>query len=329
MKQFYQEKQYGGCGVKILLIVGFLVLTPVFARSQDGIPKQDSSNNKTDARRQSAAAKAPNLSAEEIAALVSKSGEQMTRMNAIIFYNYLYVQTDIEYELDERGQVAREKSKVYEIYPVRGRSNVRVPLGENGKPLTAEKIERERRRAAEELLEAEKKSARTQNQPAVAAAAAQPSDKRFYSIGIALTQRAFGGKMKLPIRPTDFLVSHEFYAARPAMLDNREIILMSFRPRPNFVFDKSNLTFGEGLDEFNRIMAQLGGRIWIDAAEKVIVRLEAAPVQEANFAETAKSEQPNENVPLGFEFARLPNGVWTPSRSWLDAYGRETVSTLR
>jgi hypothetical protein len=310
--------------MKLLIIVGFLFFAPVFTHAQSESPKQDSLPNGGTNTQRSLSEKTSNLNAGEIAALVRETGERMTRMNAIIFYNYLFVQADIEYELDKRGQTAREKSKVYEIYPVRGRSPVRVQLSEDGKPFSSEKIERERERAAAELVEAEKKLARTQNQSA-SVAAAQPPDKRFYSIGIGLAQRTLGGKINLPIRPTDFLVSHEFYAARPTMFDNRETILMSFRPRPNFVFDKSHVTFQEGLEDFNRIMARLGGRIWIDAADKTIVRLEASPVQESNFAEAVKSDAPNTDVPLGFEFTRLPNGVWSPSRNWLNSYGRENV----
>lgn len=310
--------------MKIVLVVVFLFFAPVSARPQNDAARRDSAGDSIAARRQSAA----DLTGEQIARLVEKCGERTTRLSAIIFYNYSFAQADIEYETDKRGRATGEKSKVFEMYPVRGRSPVRVQLSENGVPLGAEKIRRERERAAAELLEAERKSAQTQNGQPLAAAAAtttQTSSKRFSSFGIVLTQRSFGGKTNLPIRPTDFLISHDFYDARRTTLGGRETVLLSFRPRPNFVFDKSSLTFQEGIDEFNRVMTQLGGRIWIDAADQTIARLEAAPARESNFAETVKSDEPNDDVPLGFESNRLPNGVWTPRRSWLNAYGRETV----
>lgn len=315
--------------MKMLLIVGFLFFIPVFAHPQEKAAKQDSlPNGEINSRPQQRALEKEisslNLTAEAIAALVSQCGERTTRMNGIIFYNYSYVQADIAYEFDKHGRATRERSKTYEIYPARGRRYVRVQIGEDGIPLSPEKIERERKRAADELIEAEKKSAQTQNTRA--AASTEPS-KRFWSTGILLTLRTSGGlgSLNLPIRPTDFLVSHDFSAARRTTFNGRETILLDFHPRPNFVFDKTNVSFQTGLDDFNRVMTRLGGRIWIDAADKVVVRLEAIPLQDLNSAETVKSDAPDPDAPLGFEFARLANGVWTPSRSWLNAYGRENI----
>ena len=72
-------------------------------------------------------------------------------------------------------------------------------------------------------------------------------------------------------------------------------------------------------------MAQLGGKVWIDAADKVIARLEAMPLGEISDAGASAKDQPVANAPLGFEFARLQNGTWVPSRSWYNSYGRVNV----
>lgn len=314
--------------VKIFLIGGIIVLSSTLVRAQNETSKQIAAPSAAMVSQpQIASGKTSDLTANEIATLVRECGERTTRMSAIIFYNYSYAQTESEFEYDKQGRAGGEKSKGFEMYPVRGRSPVRVQTSENGVPLKPEKIERERERALAELLEAERKAANAPPQPAAVSAVTQPPVKSYSSFGIVLTQRTSGGfgKMNYPLRPTDFLVSHEFYAPRRVPLDNRETVLLRFRPRPDFVFDKSNLSFGEGIDGFNRIMRQLGGRIWIDAADKTIARLEAFPVDDANFAEFIKSDEPDPNAPLGFESARLPNGVWTPRRNWLNGYAREKI----
>ncbi len=96
---------------------------------------------------------------------------------------------------------------------------------------------------------------------------------------------------------------------------------MSFRPRPNFVYDAINFPFQDGIEDFASVMAQVGGRMWVDAADRVIMRLEAAPLQDLN----AAGDAPSENAPIGFELMRLSTGVWMPRRSWYHSYGREDV----
>jgi hypothetical protein len=307
--------------MKTLPAVSLVIVLLVSACPRGSAGQVSPSKQETVEPRRRVADEPPKLSPGEAAALADECGKRVTRMSAFVAYNYTYTQTDFEYELDKLGRVGREKSSAYEVYPVRGRPNVRVQLSEDGVPLSPERVERERKRAAEELTAAEERAAQAQSRQGTAAA--RPPSRRLWSLGIALTLRTSGGlgRLNLPIRPTDFLVSHEFYAPRRAVLGGREAVLLDFRPRAGFVFDRLNAGFEDGLEEFNRLMAQLGGRIWIDAADKVIARVEVAPVTESNPA----GDAPNESAPLGFEYARLPNGVWVPSRSWLNAYGREKV----
>jgi hypothetical protein len=79
--------------------------------------------------------------------------------------------------------------------------------------------------------------------------------------------------------------------------------------------------FSEGVEDFGRVMERLGGRLWIDAEDRVIARIEAAPAEEAQVA----GDGPDAKVPLGFEFTRLPNGTWAPRLNWYNSYGREVL----
>lgn len=73
----------------------------------------------------------------------------------------------------------------------------------------------------------------------------------------------------------------------------------------------------------DRVLARLAGRIWIDAAEHIIMRLEALSVREAN-AETS-TFSPESNVPVEFEYMRLPNGTWVTSLIHVNTHGRNDI----
>ena len=270
------------------------------------------------ARRNQQAAKAdsPSLTPEQISALVAECGLRTTQMTARIF-DYTYTETGFEYELDKTGKVRVTGGKTYEIYPVRNRRGgyVRVQVGENGSPLGEEKIARERERAAKSLAEAE---AAAGNAPPAASPARVSTPKAFASFGIGVEKRGGLSKTIWSIRPTDFLVSHDFYAPARTVYEGRAAILLSFRPRPGYVYDSTNVPFKDGVEDYVRVMSQLGGRVWVDAEEKVIVRLEAFPSSEPG----RQGAQPAES-PLGFETRRLPDGTWVPERSWYNSYGRE------
>jgi hypothetical protein len=83
--------------------------------------------------------------------------------------------------------------------------------------------------------------------------------------------------------------------------------------------------YQEGVEVYGRAMSQLGGRIWIDALDKVIARLEANPSRELNDPSNTPDTSPDNNAAVWFELTRLPNGTWAPSMSRYNSYGREDV----
>ena len=262
------------------------------------------------------------LTPVEIAALVDDCGERTTRMFRQLL-NYSYSLTDSEYEIDKRGQVTHERSKTYELNPVLiGKRNyfLRIQVAEDGVVFSAERVTRERQRVMKELTQAEESVARGENQKSVT-----PEYKpRFSSYGIKVEKRGGMSRLVMFISPTDFLRSHEFYAPRRTVLNDRETILLSFRPRPGYVFDKTNVPFAQGIQEYGRVMSQIGGNLWIDAADKVMARLEVIPVAESDVGAASK-DPAVPKIPLGFEYLRLQNGTWVQSRSWYNSYGRENV----
>lgn len=282
------------------------------------LPESSASQQRTDP-----AAEPLKLTTSVITALVNECGQRTTRMTWRL-YDYTYTETDTDSELDKSGQVIRERSKVYEVNPVFiGKKSywVRVQIAEDGVALSNEKVSRERERVVKELTQAEESVAREEKQ----AKPAGPYKQRFSSYGIRVEKRSGMSRTIWYINPTDFLRSHEFYEPRRLVLNNRETILLSFRPRPDYVFDKTNVPFSQGIEDYGRVMSQLGGKLWIDMTDKVIARLEAMPVGEMDETGVAAKNSTSVNAPLRFEFTRLPNGTWVPSRSWYNSYGREKV----
>jgi hypothetical protein len=271
---------------------------------------------------QSPSAEPLKLTPDEVAKLISECGAHTTQMTRRL-YNYTFNETDTEYVIDKQGRIKSEQSKVFEVYPIAignwGRW-IYVQVSENGVPLSPERIARERDHAARQTNELEQKSSMGQ-----ASQATTSNKPRFSSNGIRVEKHGGLSRTIWFINPTDFLVSHDFFAPQRVSFGGREAILLTFRLRPGYVFDKTNVPYPDGVEDYGRAMSQLGGRIWIDALDKVIVRLEAKPSREMSEPGATPNATPDANAAVWFELTRLPNGTWVPSVSSYNSYGREDV----
>lgn len=278
---------------------------------------------------QAAAQDAPlNMTPAEVSALAEECGRRTAAMFRFRIYNYAYTQTYVEYELDKRGLVKGQSSKSYEVFNavVGGVSRlIQVQVAEDGVAFDAEKVERGRARAVKELAEAEASAPAPQadapNPETRPQAAAKP---RLWSEGIKVWVHGFGFRDRSHwwVRPTDFFEGHEFYAPRRVVFEGRRAILLNFRPRADYAYNAGVARDAEGFKEFSRVLAGLGGRVWIDEADRVVAKLEAVPAAELS-GRAAAGDGPVSDAPLGFRFVRLREGVWVPSLFWFDSRGRE------
>jgi hypothetical protein len=260
----------------------------------------------------------PQLSADEISRLVNECGARTTQMAARL-YDYSFIQTETNQTIDKAGLVKSEHSRVFEVYPITLNKRARtiyVLVSEDGVPLSSEKIASERERAAKQTQELEE-----QNKSSPEPTSSSPS--KFWSYGIKVEKHGRLSKTFWFIRPTDFLLGYDFFAPRRVSLEGREALLLSFRPRAGYVYDKSNVPYPVGIEDYGRAMSQLGGRIWINEVDKVIVRIEASPLSEMSMSASATDLNPK--TAFRYEFERLPNGTWVPRQSAYNSYGREDV----
>jgi len=255
----------------------------------------------------------------EIASLIDECGARTTRMTASLYLSTFHV-TESDRVIDKQGRVKSEQSKLFEVYPTsvgNFRKWIYVQVGENGVAFSAEKIAREREEAVKQAQKLEQQAGMMP-----ASQTTTPYKPKFSSYGIKVEKRGGLSRTIWFINPTDFLVSHDFYAPQTVTFNGRETLVLRFRPRPGYVYDKTNVPYPQGVEDYGRVMSQLGGRIWIDALDKVIARLEAKPARELN---DSTGTNPDDNAPVWFELTRLPSGTWAPSVSSYNSYGREDV----
>jgi hypothetical protein len=232
--------------------------------------------------------------------------------------DYTYNLVKIKRTLNEQGRVLREQVQSFEAYPVQGQ-HVLIQTAENGIALSLRDLAEERRRAGEELSkaerEAEKRQVETEKRQASAATAATDDPGRYLLAGVFVS---LGGKStNVLIDLSEFLRTCEFSAPRREPVGTREAIALSFHPRAGIKF-QDQVSF----------ISKLNGTVWIDAADKVVVRLEGWPVTKPaegeNSAHQAQGAKPPEAAII-YQQVRLSTGVWVPSLIRMNAGGNPAL----
>ena len=197
---------------------------------------------------------------------------------------------------DGKGGV-KERSELMELYlPPRCRAGkcqpVSIKLEEDGRVVAPEKVERERLRAGRRLEKAEREAERD--------AAANAGKKMAVPYWLQFTYFTKGMIVKdraVKLDGQEILEKCEFSSPRRERLGGREMIAFDFTPRPGAAFNSQSW-----------FMPLVEGRIWLDAADKVFVRLAAWP-KGTRFAD-ATSDHLLENAALAYDTVRVKEGVW-------------------
>ena len=214
------------------------------------------------------------------------------------YRNYTYKWLIVRRKADKNGQI-KEESELYELFfPVKCRvKNCRkatVLLAENGEPISAEKIGKQRIKAGEKLERMENDAKALELLPNLYI---QPQWMRFgYYI-----RHPFSAEQKLivSIDGQEILEKCEFFAPTREIINGRETIALNFRPRADAIFN-----------EETKYMPQTEGKIWIDAADKVFIRL-AIWQKGTKFSETS-SDYLFENAALARDMTLTKEGIWFP-----------------
>ncbi len=167
-------------------------------------------------------------------------------------------------------------------------------LAKDGKPLAAEKIEKQRAEAGRKLerIETDIKAQPLSPNP--------NSPLHWMKFGYWI-RRPFSSEQELIvwIDGQEVLEKCGFFAPTRELLNEREAIALSFRLRAHAVFG-----------EKTKYMPQTEGKIWIDAADRVLIQL-AIWQKGIEFAETTSSYL-LAHAALAIDMTRTKEGIWFP-----------------
>ncbi|HWQ32436.1 MAG TPA: VWA domain-containing protein [Blastocatellia bacterium] len=237
-------------------------------------------------------ARSVELSPASLIAEIEKNGVQMTQLLG----EYTYSLRKVRRTFDKKGRLRAEEFRDYEAYPVKGQHAL-VQMSANGARTTIDRVELDRKQATEALLRDEE-----ERQKAAGNTAQQAG---YWGAGIdGFVQ---GRQIYFSINPAHFFRECEFSAPRLVLLDGRETIVLDYRPR-------ADARFGPGKDWLQR----MEGSLWIDAVDKVLIRIEGQ-VQTGAVAATQRT--PN----LVYQQQRLGAGLWAPALIRLNSGGDATL----
>ena len=201
---------------------------------------------------------------------------------------YAFKQTETDREINSKGELKKETTKVYEVYPLANREPVQKLISENGVPLSPDRAAKEDKRVQEEFAKAEREKEKDEKK--VAQRRAEREKKKDEGTEIS-----------------PFLRVCEFVSPRREVLGGRETIVFDFRPREGF----KPKTRQESL------IAKLIGVVWIDPVDKQVIRLEARLAEGFKMAGgLLVSLKPGAAVVM--EQTRMDQGVWLPKFAQLN-----------
>lgn len=217
-------------------------------------------------------------------------------------------------ELGKRGEVKKESSSLYEVYPVQGEF-ARKLLERDGVPVSRERADKELKQTAERLEKAareEQKRAEAKPTPAPQRPEQAQNPSGFPSFGFSNGHRESNGfsSTEISLAVWRFFRYCEFTNPRRETFKGRDTIVLDFRPRADF----------RPADEIQKPYARLRGRLWIDSADKAVARLEAWP-DDAPASPDVLAPDPA----VVFEHARVAEGVWLERLVRIKTYGRKQI----
>jgi hypothetical protein len=202
--------------------------------------------------------------------------------------DYAFTEKRTEREINDKGEIKKEKVSVYEIYPMPGGGAIYKLISENGVPLSAERAAKRDKEIAENVAKYEREREKREQ---------KKKEEALKNNGQAVKKKDDDDDVELAV----FLRACEFVSPRRERLRDREAVVFDFRPRPGF----KPRTMAEN------IVTKLAGVVWIDPVDKTVIRLEAKLAQSFKVGGgLVASIRPGSA--FAFEQTRMSDGVWLP-----------------
>ena len=223
---------------------------------------------------------------------------------------YTYLQRFTEREINDRGEITKEKVTVSEVYPLGNRRPAFKLISENGVALSPERAAREAERVAKEIENAEKTETKTklkierrrdERQAKLEKqrrkAGSEPNEKEVKVIEDE-DAISFTGTL---------LKASDLISPRRERLRDRDAVVFDFRPRAGF----------KPGNRAESLISKLSGIFWIDPVDKQVMRFEAKLDKGYKIGGgLVASVRPGSK--LIAEQIRLPDGLWMPREAQFD-----------
>ncbi len=190
----------------------------------------------------------------DVVALLREVGKNQDELEKR-FTEYSFVQKETSREISGKGELKKETTTVHEVFPIANRGPVMKLISENGVVLTGERAAKEQKRVEEEFMKAE----REKDKDALRVQKSREERER------KKAARAKEGEDDDDVEISQFLKVHEFVSPRRERFRDRDAVVFDFRARPGF---KSS-------NRQENLISKLVGVVWIDPADKQVMRLEA------------------------------------------------------
>jgi hypothetical protein len=234
----------------------------------------------------------------DIPQLVRDAHRHGAEMNKRVF-QYSWTATRTYRVVEKGGKVKTYPEQVYEVFPNRVKGFlIRRLVRENGVLLSPERAAKELARQTKQLEEDERDAEKAEQKPAAKKSSPATPDTGCVPEGFLTAFGANGGQIALSI--SDFLCAGEFSNQQRGLVNGREAIIVDFRPRAGY----------SPLNRDREPITKLQGRVWIDATDRVVSRLEAWPALDSGGLGIAKVQSNPTEVVLIYEQVRLTDGTW-------------------
>ncbi|MEJ7712837.1 MAG: hypothetical protein WKF84_24055 [Pyrinomonadaceae bacterium] len=209
---------------------------------------------------------------------------------------YTYSRKQVEREINDRGELKREKVIVHEIYPLLGGGRVLKLISEDGAALSTEKTEKEEKRVAEELAKGERDYQKKQQEKR------ERAKRKSNESGMGKDgDDDFEGV-------SAFLRVCEFVSPRRELFRGRQTIVFDFRPKASY----------KPRNREETLISKLIGVAWIDPEDQQVMRMEARLADGFKVGGGLLASVRSGSA-FVFEQARMADGVWLPRFSQINA----------
>ena len=298
----------------LLNLAGLLIILTATSRAQstDLNPSNEMRKSDGGATVTASTVKAgppPDLATMDTAAFVHDCDRNGTAIHTELL-TYTYRLKKIRREFNDHGKASQKLLQEFEAYPVRGQ-HILIQVRENGEPLPSSEVEWQRRRAGEQLELAE----RTAEQQKQAGHPATNEPDGYPSAGVYA--RVHRHAVAVSLDPSTLLRNCDLTSPRLERLGERDSVVFDFHARP-----------GVTLPPRRTYLARLTGRVWMDMADKVIVRLEAWPTDEfrkSDPAQASANAEANAEPCLIYQQTKLATGAWVPSLMRINSGGNPAL----